>query len=71
MIKTKGYDHEFLKFNDRFPDEKSCTEYFKSKRIKEGDICKKCKGIDHYWLHSKTSFNANGVVSEPVLKVVQ
>ena len=42
-----------LKFNERFPDEAACIEYFKAKRIDEGVICKKCKGIDHYWLHSK------------------
>lgn len=45
-----------LKFNERFPDESSCIEYFKEKRIKEGVICKKCKGDDHYWLHSKNIF---------------
>jgi len=45
-----------LKFNERFPDEDSCIEYFKDKRIREGVICKKCKGSDHYWLHSKYMF---------------
>lgn len=45
-----------LKFNEKFPDEAACIEYFKAKRIDEGVICKKCKGIDHYWLHSKNIF---------------
>lgn len=49
-----------LKFNERFPDEDSCIGYFKDKRIREGVICKKCKGSDHYWLHSKNMFQCKG-----------
>lgn len=49
-----------LKFNERFPDEESCVEYFKLKRMKEGVICKKCKGMEHYWLSTKYMFQCKG-----------
>ena len=49
-----------LKFNERFPDEESCVEYFKLKRMKEGVICKKCKGMEHYWLSTKCMFQCKG-----------
>lgn len=49
-----------LKFNERFPDEESCVEYFKLKRMKEGVICKKCKGTEHYWLNTKCMFQCKG-----------
>lgn len=45
-----------LKFNERYPDEESCMVFFKEKRQKEGVLCKKCKGLDHYWLHNKNMF---------------
>lgn len=41
-----------LQFNERFPDESSCIDFFKMQREKEGVICKKCKSKDHYWLNS-------------------
>lgn len=49
-----------LKFNEHFPDDDSCIEYFKDKRIREGLICKKCNGSVHYWLHSKNMFQCKG-----------
>lgn len=45
-----------LKFNERFPDEQTCINFFKEKRLEEGVECKKCKGTDHYWLSNKNMF---------------
>ena len=49
-----------LKFAERFPDESSCIDFFKEKRLNEGVICKKCNCSDHYWLHSKKMFQCKG-----------
>jgi transposase-like protein len=42
-----------LEFVNTFPTESSCRLDFKEKREREGVICKKCKGEEHYWLASK------------------
>ncbi|MCH7411849.1 IS1595 family transposase, partial [Belliella sp. DSM 111904] len=57
-----------LKFNERFPDEKSCIEFFKYKRLKEGVVFKKCKGLDHYWLHAKNMFQCKSCSFRTSLK---
>lgn len=57
-----------LKFTERFPDESSCIDYFKEKRIKEGVICKRCKCSDLYWLHSKNMFQCMGCCFRTSLK---
>ena len=45
-----------INFINRFPDESSCIEFIKEQRIQQGIICKKCTGIEHYWLVNKFSF---------------
>lgn len=57
-----------LKFNERFPDEESCEEFFKAKRIKEGVICKKCRGKEHYWLNTKSMFQCKSCSFRTSLK---
>jgi len=57
-----------MKFEERFPDEESCIRYIKTKREKEGVICKKCKGKDHYWLHSKNMFQCKNCEFRTSLK---
>lgn len=57
-----------LKFNERFPDEQSCIEFFKEKRLKEGILCKKCKGTAHYWLSSKNMFQCKSCCFRTSLK---
>ena len=42
-----------LRFLETYPDETSCRLDFRDKREKEGLICKKCKGINHYRRKSK------------------
>jgi len=45
-----------LNFFQRFPDEMACREHYRDYRIKQGVICKKCGGTDHFWLASKWQF---------------
>lgn len=45
-----------LNFVEKFPDEASCKEAFKSYRDKEGVICPKCQGKEHYWLKGKDMY---------------
>lgn len=44
---------KILEFFSKYPDEKSCKSAFKKCREKEGVICKKCRGTEHYWLKKK------------------
>ena len=41
-------------FFERYPDETSCIEGFKAKRLEMGVVCKKCQHTEHYW--RKTDF---------------
>ena len=43
-------------FYKKFPDEQSCRQGFRAIREKEGVICKKCGGTDHYWKSDKECF---------------
>lgn len=43
-------------FYKKFPDESSCREAFREKRTKEGVICRKCGGKEHYWKNDKECF---------------
>lgn len=45
-----------INFINRFPDEASCVEFIKERRVQQGIICKKCSGSKHYWLEKKLSF---------------
>jgi len=45
-----------INFINRFPDEASCVEFIKERRVQQGIICKKCSGGKHYWLENKLSF---------------
>ncbi len=47
---------KIAEFGKRFPDEESCRAHFKKLRIKKGVTCKRCGGINHYWLASKSMF---------------
>ena len=57
-----------LKFEERFPNEESCILFFKSKREKEGVICKKCAGKDQYWLANKNMFQCKKCAFRTSLK---
>ena len=43
-------------FFNRFPDEKSCKDHFKSERDKQGITCKKCKHQEHYWISTREQY---------------
>lgn len=43
-------------FTAEFDSESSCRMHFKEERDKQGVVCKKCLGKDHYWLKGKWSY---------------
>jgi hypothetical protein len=57
-----------LVFSERFPDEHSCEEYFRERRLKEGVVCKRCGGKSHYWLSSKSMFQCRSCCFRTSLK---
>ena len=40
-------------FFQKFPNEESCTDYFRKVRQEVGIVCPKCGGRDHKWLRRK------------------
>ena len=44
---------EFFK---KFPDEASCKTHFKEKRDKQGVVCKRCQGQEHYWISTREQY---------------
>lgn len=55
-------------FGVHFTDEKSCRLHFKEQRDKQGVICKRCQGIDHYWLINKWSYQCKSCNSRTSLR---
>jgi hypothetical protein len=49
LIRNKN-DMNLINFIESFPDEASTRKKFKEIRDKEGVVCRKCGGKDHYWL---------------------
>jgi len=43
-------------FGVHFTDETSCRLHFKEQRDKQGVVCKRCQGTEHYWLINKWSY---------------
>lgn len=44
------------KFFEKYPDEASCIEGFKSKRLEMGVVCKKCQHTEHYFRKTDLKF---------------
>jgi hypothetical protein len=44
------------KFFDKYPDEASCIEGFKDKRLEMGVVCKKCQHTEHYFRKTDLKF---------------
>lgn len=44
------------KFFEQYPDEASCIEGFKNKRLEIGVVCKKCKHTEHYFRKTDLKF---------------
>lgn len=47
---------DLFSFAVHFTDEKNCLLHFKEQRDKEGVICNRCGGLDHYWLQNKCAY---------------
>jgi hypothetical protein len=45
-----------LKFFEKYPDETSCIEGFKNKRLEIGIVCKKCKHREYYFRKTDLKF---------------
>jgi hypothetical protein len=39
-----------LDFYKEYRSEEACKAHFKANREKEGVVCKRCFGLEHYWL---------------------
>lgn len=61
-------DMNILNFIDSYPDENSCKTDFMKKRMKEGVICKRCSGIDHYWLKNKWQWQCKSCLFRTTLR---
>ena len=45
-----------LNFSTHYPDEQSCRAAFKAYRDKQGVICPKCGGHEHYWKRDREQY---------------
>jgi ribosomal protein S27E/transposase-like protein len=45
-----------LNFFEKYPDEASCIEGFKTKRLQMGVVCKKCQHTEHYFRKTDLKF---------------
>ena len=57
-----------LDFFEKFKDEKTCKEYLRDLRMKEGVVCKHCGSNKHYWLASKWQFQCSSCSFRTTLK---
>jgi hypothetical protein len=55
-------------FGVHFTEEKSCRLHFKEERDKIGVVCNRCKGIEHYWLQNKWSYECKSCRSRQSLR---
>ncbi len=47
---------DLIKFIDHYKSEEACRKKFKAIRDKQGVVCKRCNGIEHYWLKGKQMY---------------
>ncbi|MGK0495451.1 MAG: Zn finger protein HypA/HybF involved in hydrogenase expression, partial [Maribacter sp.] len=47
---------DIFSFGVHFTDEQSCRMHFKEQRDREGVVCHRCHGTNHYWLKNKWSY---------------
>ena len=55
-------------FFQKFPDESSCIEAFKKKRLEQGVTCKKCQHQEHYFRKSDLKFECKKCKSRVSLR---
>lgn len=59
---------DIFPFGIEFTDEQSCRVHFKEQRDKEGVICNKCRGPQHYWLKNKWAYQCKSCEARQTLK---
>lgn len=59
---------DIFSFGVHFTDERSCREHFKEQRDKQGVVCKRCQGREHYWLQNKWSYQCKSCNSRISLR---
>jgi hypothetical protein len=59
---------KLLEFFKHFPDEQSCKEAFKAKRLQEGIKCKKCGNNTHYWKKNREQWECKKCAYRTTLK---
>ncbi len=59
---------DIFSFGVHFTDEVSCRLHFKAQRDREGVICNRCEGINHYWLQNKWSYECKSCHSRQSLR---
>ena len=57
-----------LNFIAQYPDEDSCRLKLKTLRDKEGVVCRKCGGTDHYWKNDKWQYECKSCKTRTTLK---
>lgn len=57
-----------LNFIEQYPDEVSCRLKLKAIRDKEGIVCRKCGGTDHYWKNDKWQYECKSCKTRTTLK---
>lgn len=58
----------FIEFAQHYPDEASCKALVKSYREKEGIVCRKCGGTEHYWNTGVDAFDCKKCGTRTTLK---
>lgn len=55
-------------FISQFPDEESCKLKYKEIRDKQGVVCRKCGGEDHYWKRDKWQYECKNCKTRTTLR---
>lgn len=67
-LNSKKLLMDIFSFGVHFTDEQSCRLHYKAQRDKEGVICNRCGGTDHYWLQNKWSYQCKSCNSRTSLR---
>ena len=67
-ITNKRIVMNLLNFNNHYPDEESCKLKLKAIRDKEGVVCRRCGGSDHYWKSDKWQYECKHCKSRTTLR---
>jgi hypothetical protein len=59
---------DIFSFAVHFTNERSCKLHYKEQRDKEGVICNRCAGSQHYWLKNKWAYQCKSRKARQTLK---